>query len=553
MTIARYSDLLRKDENILLKDMGDLRSDPAIPNSVLMTWQISFDQINNENRPAADLLSLMSVFDRQGIPKYFLKVEDGDDSDFEDRLASLEEFSLITLAEGGGSFQIHRLVQIAVKSWLEQHGEVDAWKQNALKIIAESLPDGDYENWKTWEILLPHTVVALDYFLPDRESELLLAEILHYTGHYFKELGKYDLAKERCQRAFDIRMDLLGEEDIRTLGSLVILAGLKRQCSSGHLYELEEAETMLRKAVGICERWHGKESLFTLDIRNGLALVLLDTDNEGKVDEAFELLQSILDLRREIAGVEHPHTLNAMNNLAGAYRRQCKFDEAEKIYRERLNIWLRTQSEEDPSAIYSMCNLAVVLGYSNRHIDAEIFAKRALDLGTVLGEEHPHTLQVMRVLQSNLARQADHDGTRSQEAENCVQRVVLLHRTVLGEKHLSTMDCTHRLAVLMEIQEKYDEAEDLQRHVLDIRMIVLGAEHPTTIKETLELVEMLQYRDDHEKAEALFRKLLDIRPAVSDDAIWDRFFAGFAETLMALGKDDKAGDLMLDERATILI
>ena len=63
MTIAQYSTYLRKNGRILLDDMGDLRRDPTIPSSVLLTWHISFDQINEKSRPAAELLSLMSVFD----------------------------------------------------------------------------------------------------------------------------------------------------------------------------------------------------------------------------------------------------------------------------------------------------------------------------------------------------------------------------------------------------------------------------------------------------------------------------------------------------------
>ena len=124
MTIARYSNLLRKSDRILLDDMGDLRRDPTIPSSVLLTWHISFDQIKEENCSAAELLAVMSVFDRHGIPQYVLQNEDEDALEFERRLAPLEEFSLITLDDSGQSFQMHRLVQMAIILWLERHGEI---------------------------------------------------------------------------------------------------------------------------------------------------------------------------------------------------------------------------------------------------------------------------------------------------------------------------------------------------------------------------------------------------------------------------------------------
>ena len=45
----------------------------------MATWQISFEHIRQERPSAAQLLSLMSLFDRQGIPYHLLcKFEDID-------------------------------------------------------------------------------------------------------------------------------------------------------------------------------------------------------------------------------------------------------------------------------------------------------------------------------------------------------------------------------------------------------------------------------------------------------------------------------------------
>ena len=52
---------------LLEHDAGDLRRDGGVSNAILTIWQISFDCIRAKRRSAADLLSLMSFFDRQGI------------------------------------------------------------------------------------------------------------------------------------------------------------------------------------------------------------------------------------------------------------------------------------------------------------------------------------------------------------------------------------------------------------------------------------------------------------------------------------------------------
>jgi len=46
-------------------------------NSIIITWQISFDHIRHVRPSAADLLSLMSFFDRQGISEALLQSRNG--------------------------------------------------------------------------------------------------------------------------------------------------------------------------------------------------------------------------------------------------------------------------------------------------------------------------------------------------------------------------------------------------------------------------------------------------------------------------------------------
>ena len=102
-TIPKYLTFLSQSEDILLDDMGDLRRDSTATNSILKTLQISFDWIKNNDSPAADLLSLMSVLHRQGIPRFLL----GNNLRFENALATLINFSLITSETDGETFGMH--------------------------------------------------------------------------------------------------------------------------------------------------------------------------------------------------------------------------------------------------------------------------------------------------------------------------------------------------------------------------------------------------------------------------------------------------------------
>jgi hypothetical protein len=58
----------QKKTSLLNYEGGHLRRDWEAKNSIIITWEISFDYIHQNRPSAADLLSLMSFFDRQGIP-----------------------------------------------------------------------------------------------------------------------------------------------------------------------------------------------------------------------------------------------------------------------------------------------------------------------------------------------------------------------------------------------------------------------------------------------------------------------------------------------------
>jgi hypothetical protein len=143
MSVAKYLHLLHESKinqsRILGRYEGDLRRDLEVLNAVISTWQISFDQIGEENPLAANLLSLISVLNRQSISESLLRGH-GDRLAFEDALNMLSGFALIVEESSGNSFGMHWLVQLATKGWLDVHGEIVKWNQETLSRIAEAFP-----------------------------------------------------------------------------------------------------------------------------------------------------------------------------------------------------------------------------------------------------------------------------------------------------------------------------------------------------------------------------------------------------------------------------
>ncbi|CAI7593360.1 unnamed protein product, partial [Penicillium pancosmium] len=162
-SILQYLEDFRRSDreatNLLKKEASHLDRDWEAKNSILITWQISFDYIRQIKPSAAGLLSLMSFFDRQGIPQSLIRHQhmannilnseflndsrSGETSglnispDLEDDVIALRDYSLISIGDNGAFFMMHRLVQLSTRAWLVSNGQVEQWRETFIKNLSE--------------------------------------------------------------------------------------------------------------------------------------------------------------------------------------------------------------------------------------------------------------------------------------------------------------------------------------------------------------------------------------------------------------------------------
>ncbi|KAL9577919.1 MAG: hypothetical protein Q9203_007282, partial [Teloschistes exilis] len=202
-SMRQYLDDFRKSDSnkssLLKYEGGQLRRDWQAKNSIIITWQISFEYVRREWPSAADLLSLMSFFDRQGIPDFLVRNraqagggcgsgcgsqsqsqsqsqhqrhrhldwsqerEDGkessenslsdsnEDDGFEHDVQVLRDYSFIS-CDTDQTFEMHALVQLAMRKWLEANEQLEKWKQQYIRSLSAAFPSGEYENFPTCQI-----------------------------------------------------------------------------------------------------------------------------------------------------------------------------------------------------------------------------------------------------------------------------------------------------------------------------------------------------------------------------------------------------------------
>ena len=361
----------RKRMSLLNHEGGELRRDQEAKSAIIITWQMSFDYIRQIRSSATDLLSLMSFFDRQGIPEALLRnrtehiiaqhdqmalsgnnnADDDEDielqssvsDEFEEDTLVLRNYSFIIVNTDTTTFEMHRLVQLATRKWLKDHGQLERWKLQFIRNLCAEFPTGEYKNWARCQALFPHAKSAAAQQPEEQDSLRDWASILHKAAEYAWRIGNRVEAENMSVQAMKVRKRILGRDHEHMLSSMAMV---------GIVYYLR-----------------------------------------GQWDDAEELFMQVIETSKRILGMEHPDTLVRIGNLASTFWKQGRWKEAEELQVQVMETCKIMLGSEHPSMLYKTTDLALTYSYQGRWKDAEeLFVQVMETRKRVLGEEHPDTL-----------------------------------------------------------------------------------------------------------------------------------------------------------------
>lgn len=503
-----------EDKNSLLNfDGGDLQRYEGVSNSVVVTWQVTFEQICRERITAAKLLALMSFFQPNDIPENTLagyasvKLSEDDPSDdecesFEDDLDVLRAFSLVDMSALVGHCEMHPLVQFCTQRWLSTRSDVSLWETLFLEQVTESFLAKDGRNnpkqWHACQILLSHVGKLLAGSEPSNLMGALWWAALNIEAcGYLLAIGDVSKASRLAEDAVRVWSSILGPDDRGTLTAMGILAGVYRV--------------------------------------------------DGRWAESVELNQRVAEHRKLKLGPRHPDTLVVLNNLATAYQSQGLWKEAEEVL---LPIWEVVQTKFEPGrplgddlylVLSCVNNLASTYQYQGRSTDAERLQVIALEMSKAeLGPEHPLTLVYMANLADLYNRQ-----DRLPEAEKLGGQVLEMQEAVLGPDHPDTLNTMLILAETYRKQLRWPDSESLNLQVIKDRRERLGHTHRDTLLSMSLLARIYIDQNRWMDAEKILKQVVQSRGAQNEVD----YYANPAKQLLAvavynLGRLDEAITLM---------
>ena len=354
------------------KDVGDNRLDSTQSNSIITTWHISFEHIRKVRPTAAELLPLMSLFNRQGIPELLLcnQYHDGSEVDFDDDIHTLANFSLIKMNARGRVFDMHRLVQFSTGKWLELHNDLEHWKGKFIETLFLSwskITDTlEFENWAMGEapFHFPHFVEMLGYRPKDSDVKNLELRcvVVNQGARYVNWKGEYTIAMDMIRQVLEARETLHGKYDLRTLREVrclgIILSGLALANDADFLDELFRAKISGR-AQGGNQKASGETNRDTFETPSKSLLSLTEKwAHEG----AEQVFQEALERNRRALGEEHPDIVETLHLLASHLRSEEKYAKAEPLYRLVLEQRAKALGREHPDTlkiVFKLCDILV--------------------------------------------------------------------------------------------------------------------------------------------------------------------------------------------------
>ncbi|KAK3177705.1 hypothetical protein K4F52_009553 [Lecanicillium sp. MT-2017a] len=521
-SLQKYLDEFRNSDrrkaNLLSLEGGELRRDAKAKNSILATWQISFNYIRKIRPSAADLLSLMSFCDRQGIPEILLRgpndhtsgageqnqhsgtkdsgvgdehnndaddesIDDGIDSDsdtdsteqqsnysdsdrFESDIIILRNFCFIIANEDATTFEMHRLVQLATLEWLRAEDIYEQWRHRFLVRLCAELPEGEYENWTKCQALFPHAQSVSAQRPAAKESMKVWATILHKAARYALTKGKGIEAEDLSVRSMKARKKIFDKEHEDLVWSKALVASVYKL--RGHWSAAEELELQLMET---CKTKLGEEHPSTLTSMANLASTFW---NQGRWEAAEKLDLQVMETRKTKLGEDHPDTLTSIANLASTFWNQGQWEAAEKLDLQVIEISKTKLGEDHPLTLTSIANLASTYRSQGQWEAAEKLDLQVMETRkTKLGEDHPDTLASMNNLASTFWNQG-----RWEAAEKLFLQVMEISKRKLGEDHPSTLTSINNLAWTYWKSGRAEKAKVLMKNCVKLVRAKLGASHP---------------------------------------------------------------------------
>jgi hypothetical protein len=191
-------------------------------NPVTTTWLISFRQIQQRDPLAADYMFFMACIDHKDIPQFLLPPGSSRKKEV-DAIGTLSAYSFVARRSEALSIDLHQLVHLAIRNWLQNEDRLVEWSHRALARLGEVFPDHGHRNRAVWRMYLPHARYVLESGLVAKDNTSRIDLEWKLALCYYSD-GRVDESETFFREVLKFRTTMLASEHPVTLKRMAKLA-----------------------------------------------------------------------------------------------------------------------------------------------------------------------------------------------------------------------------------------------------------------------------------------------------------------------------------------
>ncbi len=170
VSFASYMQLYSDQRLLLLNRRGWLAAEH--PETVVVTFEISFQQACKVHPLAADVLHCCSFLHPDDIPEELFSQGQSlkmNTATFDNAIAALRRYSLIKRNGEEKLLSVHRLVQAVVQDTMAAETKKQ-WMQRTVQAVNAAFPDIAISQWKVCERYLPHALLCTTWIEQEQNT-----------------------------------------------------------------------------------------------------------------------------------------------------------------------------------------------------------------------------------------------------------------------------------------------------------------------------------------------------------------------------------------------
>ena len=331
---------------------------------------------------------MMGMLGSQAIPKSLLPLDASTGTvAFEKALGTLQGFSLIAPRHNKSerSFDLHRLVRLAMRNWLKMSSDLQNWTRKALVIVSDRSPPGTFHYRETRATYLPHTLLILstDALLSKQpriedtaisrqpvQEPVSESSLQYKVAWWLRRKGDFRTTETISRDS--IRVSQFSQEDQdQALDKVDLLRQILFK-----LGKFWEAEQMHSRALDEKKHALGENNVKVLRSKGELAHTYME---QGRLKKAEDLMVEVLEATRIQRGRLSSETVTGLENLAALYTKKSRFDVAEKFHSQAINLYAGIIGGND-RYLLAAANLATVYNSQGLRDKAEELTIKVLNI-----------------------------------------------------------------------------------------------------------------------------------------------------------------------------